>query len=91
MNRTASRRGTKYVVVQAGRHGFAGRVTTREAQGCLSETPEISLDAMCLLSGKAFTLADRGEFAMKGFDDAVRLQRGALARVDMTHHGFLVS
>ena len=26
-----------------------------------------------LLSGKAFTFSDRGEFAMKGFDDAVRL------------------
>jgi class 3 adenylate cyclase len=26
-----------------------------------------------LLSGKGFTFADRGEFAMKGFDDAVRL------------------
>ena len=26
-----------------------------------------------LLSGKAFTFTDRGEFAMKGFDDAVRL------------------
>jgi class 3 adenylate cyclase/pimeloyl-ACP methyl ester carboxylesterase len=26
-----------------------------------------------LLSGKAFTFADRGEFEMKGFDDAVRL------------------
>ena len=26
-----------------------------------------------LLSGKTFTFSDRGEFAMKGFDDAVRL------------------
>ena len=26
-----------------------------------------------LLSGKAFTFSDRGEYAMKGFDDAVRL------------------
>ena len=26
-----------------------------------------------LLSGKAFSFSDRGEFAMKGFDDAVRL------------------
>ena len=26
-----------------------------------------------LLSGKSFTFSDRGEFAMKGFDDAVRL------------------
>ena len=26
-----------------------------------------------LLAGKSFTFADRGEFAMKGFDDAVRL------------------
>jgi class 3 adenylate cyclase len=26
-----------------------------------------------LLSGKTFTFADRGEFEMKGFDDAVRL------------------
>ena len=24
-------------------------------------------------SGKSFTFSDRGEFAMKGFDDAVRL------------------
>ena len=26
-----------------------------------------------LLSGKAFTFSDRGEYEMKGFDDAVRL------------------
>ena len=26
-----------------------------------------------LLSGKSFAFADRGEYAMKGFDDAVRL------------------
>ena len=26
-----------------------------------------------LLSGKSFVFSDRGEFAMKGFDDAVRL------------------
>ena len=26
-----------------------------------------------LLSGKTFTFSDRGEYEMKGFDDAVRL------------------